>query len=51
MVLRCDKSGKSLDVVFMYVGSQSMPPRRATFGDIRSAMQKLISMISTRVEE
>jgi hypothetical protein len=46
-----DESGKSLDIVFMYVGSRSALPGKLTLEDVGSAMQKLISMLSSGMEE
>jgi hypothetical protein len=46
-----DESGRSLDIVFMYVGSRSVPPGKLTFEEVGSAMQKLISMLSSGMGE
>ena len=47
---RGNESGRSLDVVFMYVGSRSVPPGKMTFEDVNPAMQKLISVLSSGME-
>lgn len=46
IIRKCSESGKSLDVVFMYVGLQSMPLEKTTRKDVDTAMQKLMAAIS-----
>jgi hypothetical protein len=40
------ESTKSLDIVFMYVGSRSTQPGTITFNAVNLAMQKLVTMIA-----
>jgi hypothetical protein len=40
------ESAKSLDIVFMYVGSRSTHPATITFNTVNLAMQKLVAMVA-----
>ncbi len=40
----------SLEIVFLYVGSRSTPPKIESFNAINAAVQALFSMILTREE-
>lgn len=47
VILKYRESGKSLDVVFMYIGTHSKTLEKASFENVSAAMKRLMTTLAS----